>query len=227
MIRRFYRGVAGGKSILRTLVNERCRGVKVTGDGLDLGSGGVWSSHYGFMDLSEARITHTDLYRSGPGVVALNLEEPFPLESGSQDFALLFHVLYTLYHPQVCLAEARRVLRPGGRLIGAVAFQARYTPDPVDYYRFSGPALERLLADAGFQEITVERVGVGPFTASAHMLWSIVRPNALYALVGTCAYVMDRMLARLTRRDWGELYPLAHYFEAVAPAAPSANQEVD
>jgi ubiquinone/menaquinone biosynthesis C-methylase UbiE/DNA-binding transcriptional ArsR family regulator len=43
--------------------------------------------------------------------------ESLPIEDGSLDVALLFLVLHYVVEPELAIAEARRVLKPGGRLI--------------------------------------------------------------------------------------------------------------
>ena len=43
--------------------------------------------------------------------------ESLPIEDGSLDAALLFLVLHYVPEPEVAIAEARRTLKPGGRLL--------------------------------------------------------------------------------------------------------------
>ena len=59
----------------------------------------------------------------------------------------------TLEHvsrPVRFLAEARRCLSPGGRLMLTVPFAARWHYIPHDYWRFTPSGLRQLLTDAGF-----------------------------------------------------------------------------
>jgi len=81
--------------------------------------------------------------------------EDLPVESGRLDVALLFLVLHHVADPGAVLAEAARVLRPGGRLI-----VADMLPHGHDDYRqtmghiwlgFDRPQLGRYLAGAGFE----------------------------------------------------------------------------
>lgn len=72
---------------------------------------------YGF-DVTPAMIDHarTLRYRGGaPTLAVQDLEtEPLPLDAGSVDLVAMTALLHLLENPFAVLAEARRVLRPGG-----------------------------------------------------------------------------------------------------------------
>ncbi len=82
-------------------------------------------------------------------------------EAGYFDEVLIWHVLEHLHDPRGTLEEARRILRPGGRLVVAVpnfsSLQARWTgaswfhlDAPRHLYQFPLSALVRLVEDVGF-----------------------------------------------------------------------------
>ncbi len=116
------------------------------------------------------------------GVANVALErgrlEALPIADGELDAAILFLVLHYVEEPNVALAEARRVLRPGGKLL-----IADMTPHDRDEYRqsmghlwqgFSREQLTGWLDDAGFtavryQPLPADPAARGPtlFTASA------------------------------------------------------------
>jgi SAM-dependent methyltransferase len=85
--------------------------------------------------------------------------EPLPLEDESFDVVVAGELLEHLPLPEPTVAEARRVLRPGGRLVGSVpnAFRLKarlmflcgYPPesDPTHLHLFSPIAVRALLAD--------------------------------------------------------------------------------
>ncbi len=78
-----------------------------------------------------------------------------PLPDASFDVALLLHVLAQVDSPARVLAEAARVLRPGGRLV-AVTLDAHDHPDVTAAYGdvhpgFAPAALRRLLSRAGLE----------------------------------------------------------------------------
>jgi ubiquinone/menaquinone biosynthesis C-methylase UbiE/DNA-binding transcriptional ArsR family regulator len=104
--------------------------------------------------------------------------EALPIESAELDAATLVLVLHHLPEPAAALAEAGRVLKPGGRLM-----VADMLPHDREEYRqqmghvwlgFSEDQVRRLFAAAGFDQVRVVPLGVdrdakGPalFVASA------------------------------------------------------------
>lgn len=214
-----YREMARGKSLTRVLMNRACRRVALAGSGLDLGAGtGAASYHRYFQKAPDTRIEALDLFPRPGEVEAVNLEGRLPLDDASQDFLLLMNVLEHLYNYRQCLSECLRILRPGGRLIGAVPFLHRVHPDPDDFFRYTHSALQRSLSDTGFTRVEVEPLGVGPMTASVEQFSHLVRPRALAVGASVVAMVMDRALNRVFRARPGvrpDHYPLAYLFVAV------------
>lgn len=127
--------------------------------------------------LSEAR-THLEQSRIAPRVeLRLGHAQTLPLEDGAADVVLL--VMALQHHPRAdaVLAEARRVLRPGARLVAAepdnlsqsfyfdgpleeitrvfrdLSLRLRVARQPADIA--VGPRLPVLLREAGYQRIRV------------------------------------------------------------------------
>ncbi len=104
--------------------------------------------------------------------------EALPIESGTLDLALVVHVLHHVPEPALALAEAARVLKPGGRLVVADVLPHART----EYRRtmghiwlgFDRAAIEDAFADAGldaglWHELAIEAGAKGPglFVATA------------------------------------------------------------
>jgi ArsR family transcriptional regulator len=104
--------------------------------------------------------------------------ESLPIESGTLDLALVVHVLHHVPEPALALAEAARVLKPGGRLVVADVLPHART----EYRRtmghiwlgFDRAAIEDAFADAGlttglWHELAIEAGAKGPglFVATA------------------------------------------------------------
>jgi ArsR family transcriptional regulator len=80
--------------------------------------------------------------------------ETLPIEDGTLDVALLFLVLHYVVEPELAIAEAHRVLKPGGRLI-IVDMMPHDRQDLLDqmghvWRGFSEDQIASLLQDAGF-----------------------------------------------------------------------------
>ena len=101
--------------------------------------------------------------------VQANVEEPLPFEDASFDAVVAGELFEHLQFPDALVAEARRVLRPGGVLVGSVpnAFRIqsrlrflRGEPpedDPTHLRMFSPDAIRALLRD--FEDVRLDFVG--------------------------------------------------------------------
>lgn len=74
----------------------------------------------------------------------------WPIDSGSVDTVLATETLEHAERPERFLAEARRVLKPDGRLVLTIPFAARWHYLPHDYWRFTPSGLRTKLTEAGF-----------------------------------------------------------------------------
>ncbi len=141
---------------------------------LDLGCrSGALSRH--FLDGNEVigldvdRVALAKAAELGIEPVVANVEEPLPFPDGSFDAVVAGELLEHLRFPDAVLSEARRVLRPGGVIVGSVpnAFRlqsrlrfVRGRPpedDPTHLHMFSPEWLRELLVD--FEDVRLAFVG--------------------------------------------------------------------
>ena len=83
----------------------------------------------------------------------------WPVADASIDVVLSTETLEHVADPDVFLAEARRALRAGGRIVLTVPFAARWHYVPHDYWRFTPSSLRALLEAAGFGDVVVHARG--------------------------------------------------------------------
>ncbi|MEA2192806.1 MAG: hypothetical protein QOI73_2927, partial [Solirubrobacteraceae bacterium] len=91
-----------------------------------------------------------------PNVDVVAPAEDLPFEDQSFDLLLSTQVLEHVDDPARVVAEAHRVLRPGGLALISTHGVIGYHPNPDDYWRWTHAGLARLLQDhGGFGEVVV------------------------------------------------------------------------
>lgn len=85
--------------------------------------------------------------------------ETLPFPDATFDAAINIVTLEHVLDPERVICELGRVLRPGGRFLLVAPLQWEEHQQPHDYGRFTRYALDRLLRQAGFTEISIQPVG--------------------------------------------------------------------
>ena len=85
--------------------------------------------------------------------------DELPIADNSYDMLLMSELLEHVRYPEKALAEAYRVLRPGGRLFNLAPFLFPLHADPDDYQRWLPGKYKAVLAELGFTEVEVQPMG--------------------------------------------------------------------
>lgn len=99
----------------------------------------------------------------------------WPVEDASIDVVLATETLEHVLEPDAFLAEARRVLRTGGRIVLTVPFAARWHYIPHDYWRYTPSSLLNLLETARFRSVVVYARG-NEVTVACYKLMALILP---------------------------------------------------
>jgi len=202
-----------GHSLLRAYENDYVKNINIMGTGIDLGAKSKDAKYYEYFDLSDVlNIDFIDYYSGGDGVVKLDLEKPFEIESNKYDFVLMFNVMEHIYNYKNLLDESIRILKPGGKLHGLVPFMWHYHPDPSDYFRFTEHALKRIIEREGLSELEVIPICYGPFKVAAVVIGAFVGSKILKIPLYLFAVFLDSLLDRVSSR--AKNYVLGYYFSA-------------
>ncbi len=99
----------------------------------------------------------------------------WPVADASADLVLCTETLEHVREPAPFLAEAARVVRPGGRLLLTVPFAARWHFIPHDYWRYTPSSLDLLLRDSGFDHVAVYARG-NAVTVACYKAMALILP---------------------------------------------------
>lgn len=205
------KSVGKNHSILRAFENELVRSINLSGKGIDLGAKSKDAKYYEFMSLNEVReIDFVDFFSSEPGIIQLNLEEPFDIKENSYDFLLMFNVMEHIYNYRNLMNEAVRVLRPGGVMHGLVPFMWHFHPDPNDYFRFSEQALKKVLEENNVRKVEVYPICYGPFKVAASNLCTVLRSKIFRMPIFWLAIKLDLLFEKYT--NGAHRYAMGYYF---------------
>jgi SAM-dependent methyltransferase len=155
------------------------RALGPVGDALDLGAGDgrltteIAAERIVLADVSRVALERAARRLPGARVEPVEPDAPLPLGDSAFDLVVCVDVLEHVRDVQLFLSEARRVLRPGGRLAVATpahgrltglavlarGFERRFDPLSPHLRFFSRGSLARLLDSMGFEPVTIRRRG--------------------------------------------------------------------
>ncbi|MES1255940.1 MAG: class I SAM-dependent methyltransferase [Acidobacteriota bacterium] len=149
-----------GYSVRRRYLDRDLAGARaaMAGRVLEIGSGRA-GTRGRFERPVTGIISWTHVDRDGlrqPHVRAM--VERLPFGPHAFDTVVCLEVLEYVWQPAHALVELRRVLKPGGALVLSTPFFHRTDADD-DYWRFTEPALRRLLGEAGFEVVQCHAQG--------------------------------------------------------------------
>lgn len=139
---------------------------------LDLGCGNKPYAEW-YQPLAERTIgcdvVQSDLNKVDVLCEATNLA----FDTNTFDTVFCSQVMEHVYEHAQLLAEANRVLQPGGTIILTVPFCWELHEEPYDFFRFTKHALQNLFTEAGFTNIQISANG-GKWAAAFQMLLNTV-----------------------------------------------------
>jgi len=139
----------------RTEVERFVASLPADGVVLNIGSG---ESAYGpdVVNMDIGPFANVDL---------VGVAERLPVADASCEGAILMAVLEHVRDADLTLTEARRILKPGGKLFVDVPFIQGFHASPHDYRRYTEPGLREAVERLGF-EVEASGVAVGPASAA-------------------------------------------------------------
>lgn len=151
--------------------------------------------------------------------IVADLNEPLPIPDASFDHVVSFEVLEHLREPQTMLAEAFRILKPGGTITVSTPFMWWVHEAPWDFFRYTRFGHQHLLSKTGFTEIAVQpTTGFWSmwFLKLNYQLARLIRgPRTIRRLIRAALipfWWTTQTIAPLLDRIWPEENETAGYF---------------
>ncbi len=160
--------------------------------------------------------------------------ERLPFGDASVDLVYATGLLEHVRDERAVLAEAERILRPGGLVHVEAPFLEQYHEDPIDMRRLTVPGLEALLIDQGF--VTVAKgAHIGPTVTLLNAWarwWALVfdgrNPLAraasalVFVAASTLAWPLRFLDAFLIRKRQAHTLAMGVYCTARKPGGPAS-----
>jgi len=149
---------------------------------------------------AQAEYVGADLPGNPRAAVQIAPDGGLPVEDGSFDAVLSTQVLEHVEDPARHLAECRRVLRPGGRLLLSTHGLMVWHPDPVDHWRWTCTGLRKVVEDAGLEVVELEGI-VGLAATGLQLLQDAIYWRAPAPLRPPVALVLQALVALADRLE--------------------------
>ncbi len=123
---------------------------------VDLGAG---PTQFADLFLSFKKYIGVDFEPYEHVSVIADLTKDIPLDTASADVVVLSNVVEHIPTTESFFRECKRILVPGGHLVGTVPWMTPVHQEPHDYNRYTTYQLERMLTSAGFSTIEITPLG--------------------------------------------------------------------
>jgi SAM-dependent methyltransferase len=155
---------------LRAAINSYAKG-----DVLDIGCGNKPYQH--FFENKTSSYVGCDVIQSDKNQVdIICAATDIPLPDNSKDTVFSTQVIEHVADHNKLLAEAYRILRPGGYLILSGPMAWEHHEEPYDFFRFTKYGFEYILQNAGFREIKITPNG-GKWAGMGQLLQNSIRSS--------------------------------------------------
>ena len=126
------------------------------------------------LELNPASVAQAQAYEDARQW-DLDNAAPLPFDNEFFDAVVAKDILEHLQKPWYTLAEVRRVLKPSGIVLGSVVCHRslRTWNDYTHVRGFTMQSVRQMFTDAGFEVLSVWRMGGVPFTSRLNLIWLV------------------------------------------------------
>jgi SAM-dependent methyltransferase len=198
---------------------------------LDVGAGD--SPYRGLFEHLDYRTSdwENSVHPGARAVDYVGSADDLPVPDGSFEAVILTQVLEHVPNPGDVLSELNRILQPGGRLYMTMPLTWELHELPFDFFRYTAPGLQRLLRDAGFEELEINPRN-DCFATIAQLLQNISLTMGRYpdgrdverAHAAAALSELAEQLLDFSPLDARQILPLGYSVRARRPGGPNDDE---
>ena len=203
-------------TLLRDLQINECTKIKVNGLSLEFGAIDRKNKTFSNFIRGQSKFEYSNIKPNKKlNIFYSNLTKKLKIKSNKYNNILLFNVLEHLPEYRIALSQINRILKKKGKIIGSTPFIYQIHGAPKDYFRFTKKFFEFELKKQKFNNIKVQYLGNGPFTASYSLIYPYLRFLPIFShLVLLICFMLDNILQIFIKTDLKEIFPIGIFFNA-------------
>ena len=203
-------------TLLRDLQINECTKIKVNGLSLEFGAIDRKNKTFSNFIRGQSKFEFSNVKPNKKlNIFYSDLTKKLKIKSNKYNNILLFNVLEHLPEYRITLSQINRILKKKGKIIGSTPFIYQIHGAPKDYFRFTKEFFEFELKKQKFNNIKVQYLGNGPFTACYSLIYPYLRFLPIFShLVLLICFMLDNILQIFIKTDLKEIFPIGIFFNA-------------
>ena len=203
-------------TLLRDLQINECNKFKVNGLSLEFGAIDRENKTFSNFIRGQSKFEYSNIKPNKKlNIFYSDLTKKLKIKSNKYNNVLLFNVLEHLPEYRIALSQINRILKKKGKIIGSTPFIYQIHGAPKDYFRFTKEFFEFELKKQKFNNIKVQYLGNGPFTACYSLIYPYIRFLPIFShLVLLICFMLDNILQIFIKTDLKEIFPIGIFFNA-------------
>ena len=203
-------------TLLRDLQINECTKFKVNGLSLEFGAIDRKNKTFSNFIRGQSKFEYSNIKPNKKlNIFYSDLTKKLKIKSNKYNNILLFNVLEHLPEYRIALSQINRILKKKGKIIGSTPFIYQIHGAPKDYFRFTKEFFEFELKKQKFNNIKIQYLGNGPFTACYSLIYPYLRFLPIFShLVLLICFMLDNILQIFIKTDLKEIFPIGIFFNA-------------
>jgi SAM-dependent methyltransferase len=203
-------------TLLRDLQINECTKFKVNGLSLEFGAIDRKNKTFSNFIRGQSKFEYSNIKPNKKlNIFYSDLTKKLKIKSNKYNNILLFNVLEHLPEYRIALSQINRILKKKGKIIGSTPFIYQIHGAPKDYFRFTKEFFEFELKKQKFNNIKIQYLGNGPFTACYSLIYPYLRFLPIFShLVLLICFMLDNILQIFIKTNLKEIFPIGIFFNA-------------